>query len=196
MADVESVFSSDSKELESIFGMDDEKREKVAGIRHRIRMPDPAKENDSVTVRVLYYQKPDGTVQLYKTVKGEKFRSTAVFLNVEDVNMPGVQKDLSLSKTLYQSIDRELYNRGLKWEDLPGKVLTITADYWTSAPRNKRSATCMKCNGSGCDFCTVTGTGEDAGIKTGLNPPTRYDAVIRDDLSNVTKTKTEAVMEF
>ena len=122
--------------------------------------------------------------------RSEKFTNTAVFLNVEEVENPGIEKDLSLSKTLYQSIDRELNNAGLKWEDLPGRVLAIIADYWTGAPSNKRSNRCPRCNGKGCEFCTVTGNGQDAGTATGMAPPTRYDATLRTDVGNTGKVNT------
>jgi hypothetical protein len=94
-------------------------------------------------------------------------------------------------KTLYQCIDRELTARNLTIVDLPGKIMTITADYWTSAPIKKRAKECPECNGRGCSFCVVTGDGEDGGICTGLCPPTRYDAVIRDDLVNTRQCKEE-----
>jgi hypothetical protein len=178
----ENVFGSDADELNNLFGMTEDKRKKIAGIKTRAKMPDPAKKGDTLTVIVRYYKDKNGQVNYYKKVTGEKFKTPAIFLNVEELEAPGIEKDLQVPKTLYQSIDRELSNRGLTIVDLPGKAMSITADYWTSAPRNKRSMKCPKCNGAGCDFCVVSGTGQDAGVATGMCPPTRYDAVIRDDL--------------
>ena len=187
----ESDFGSSQEELDKIFDMNAEKREKIADIRGRIGMPNPDKPGDAVNVRVLYYKKGDEN-DLFKKVSGEKFTNTAVFLNVEEVEQPGIEKDLGLSKTLYQGIDRELTNRGLAWKDLPGKILTMTADYWTSAPIIKRgNRTCPKCSGAGCAFCTVSGNGDDAGSKTGYAPPTRYDAVIRDNMAGINQGKSE-----
>lgn len=178
----ENVFGSDVDELNTMFGMTEEKRQKIAGIKNRAKMPDPAKKGDILTVKALYYKDKNGKADYYKKVTGEKFKTPAIFINVEELDAPGIEKDLQVPKTLYQSIDRELSNRGFTFVDLPGKVMTITADYWTSAPRAKRSNQCPKCKGKGCDFCVVTGTGQDAGVATGLCPPTRYDAVFRDDI--------------
>jgi hypothetical protein len=178
----ENVFGSDAEELNTLFGMTEDKRAKIAGIKNRVKMPDPTKKGDTVTVVVRYYKTKDGKVNYYKKVTGAKFKTPAIFLNVEEVEAPGIEKDLQMPKTLFQSVDRELSNRGLTITDLPGKVMTITADYWTSAPRSKRSNPCPKCKGKGCDFCVVSGSGQDAGVATGLCPPTRYDAVFRDDI--------------
>jgi hypothetical protein len=157
----------------------------------RIRLPNPDIEEDSITVRVRYYKDKNGQVNYYKKVTGEKFKTPAIFLNAEEVGVPGIEKDLQVPKTLYQCIDRELTARNLTIVDLPGKIMTITADYWTSAPIKKRAKECPECNGRGCSFCVVTGDGEDGGICTGLCPPTRYDAVIRDDLVNTRQCKEE-----
>jgi hypothetical protein len=178
----ENVFGSDVNELNNLFGMTEDKRAKIAGIKGRVKMPDPAKKGDSITVIVHYYKDKNGQASYYKKVTGEKFKTPAIFLCVEELDAPGIEKDLQVPKTLYQCIDRELSNRGLTIVDLPGKAMSITADYWTSAPRAKRSMKCPKCKGAGCDFCVVSGTGIDAGIATGMCPPTRYDAVIREDL--------------
>jgi hypothetical protein len=151
----------------------------------RLYMPEPDIEGDSLTVRILYYKDKNGQDSYYKRVTGEKFKTPAIFMNVEEVGVPGIEKDLQIPKMLYQCIERELTARNLTIVDLPGKMMTITADYWTSAPIKKRSKECPKCNGRGCNFCVVTGDGQDAGIITGLRPPTRYDAVIRDDLVNI-----------
>ncbi len=175
-------YGSDADELDKLFDMTDEKRAKIAGIKKRVKMPDPEKKGDSRTVRVLYYKGNDGRTDYYKKVSGEKFKSPAIFLNVEELDAPGIEEDLQVPKTLYQSITRELSNRGLTIVDIPGKILSVTADYWTSAPRAKRSRQCFKCKGRGCEFCMVTGTGIDSGVSTGMCPPTRYDAVIREDL--------------
>lgn len=176
----ETQFGTDAKELEKIFEMTDEKREKIAGIKNRLEMPSPDKKGDSRTVRVLYYTDKDKKTTLFKKVSGPKIKNVAIFLNVEELEAPGVQRDMPVSKTLYQTIDRELVNRGLIWDELPGKILMITAGYWKSAPRSKRSKTCPQCRGQGCSFCTVEGAGEDAGVITGMSPPTRYDAQIRE----------------
>lgn len=175
-------YGSDADELNKLFDMTEDKRAKIAGIKKRVKMPDPEKKGDTRNVRVLYYKGADGKADYYKRVSGDKFKTPAIFLNVEELDAPGIEEDLQVPKTLYQCIDRELSNRGLTIVDLPGKILSVTADYWTSAPRAKRSKQCPKCRGKGCDFCTVTGTGTDAGVVTGMCPPTRYDAVIREDL--------------
>lgn len=174
-------YGSDVEDLDKLFDMDEEKKAKMAGIKNRIKMPNPDIKGDSITVRVLYYNQ-NGQAQAYKKVSGEKFKTPAIYLNVEEISAPGVQLDMQTPKTLYQSINRELFNRGLKFSDLPGKVMTVTAGYWFSAPAGKRSMPCPKCAGKGCDFCMVTGSGQDAGMQTGKRPPTRYDAVFRDDL--------------
>jgi len=194
MADTE--FGSSEQELDELFDMDEEKKLKIAGIKDRLKMPDPSISGDRVTCRVLYYQNPDGTTQWYKKVSGEKFTNTAVFLNVEDVEQPGIEKDLSVGKTLYQSLTREVTNRGMKMSELPGKVLIITAGYWTSAPKSKRSNVCPNCNGQGCAFCTVSGNGEDAGKSTGYAPPTRFDCVIKNDMNVGGKKKDGGALEF
>ncbi|MGA3168636.1 MAG: hypothetical protein ABSF14_21245 [Terriglobia bacterium] len=158
---------------------------------NRIQMPDPAIEGDSITVRILFYKNIDGKIDYFKKITGEKFKTPAIFLNIEEVGVPGVEKDMQVPKTLYQSIDKELTNRNLTFVDLPGRILTITADYWTDAPIKRRTKECPKCKGKGCKFCVVTGDGEDSGICTGLRPPTRYDAVFRDDLMNTIQCKEE-----
>jgi hypothetical protein len=189
----ENVYGSDIDELNSLFGMTEDKRAKIAGIKNRAKMPDPSKKGDVLTVVVRYYTDKSGKVDYYKKVTGEKFKTPAIFLNVEELDAPGLEKDMQVPKTLYQSIDRELSNRGLTIVDLPGKTMSITADYWTSAPRAKRSKQCPKCKGKGCDFCVVSGTGQDAGVATGMCPPTRYDAIIRDDLMSGKGTTGKAV---
>ncbi len=197
------VYGSDVKELDQMFGMNTEKLKKISTIKGKLKMPSPDIKGDKVDVRILYYRNNDNTTSIFKTIEGAGFRSRAVFLNVEEINAPGIEKDMPLSTSLYQSICRELYNRGLtnpdgsaNLDELPGKVLTITADYWFAAPTSKRSIDkkCVKCNGKGCEFCTVAGTGEDAGRQTGLQPPTVYTATIRDDL---TETPDEQeILEF
>lgn len=177
-------YGSDVEDLDKLFDMDEEKKAKMAGIKNRVKMPNPDVKGDSLTVRVLYYNQ-NGQAQAYKKVSGIEFKTPAIYLNVEEISAPGIQKDMQTPKTLYQSINRELFNRGLKFSDLPGKVMTVTADYWYSAPSGKRSKPCPKCAGRGCEFCTVTGSGVDAGIATGKRPPTRYDATFRDDLMGV-----------
>lgn len=174
-------YGSNVEDLDKLFDMDEEKKAKMAGIKNRVKMPNPDVKGDSLTVRVLYYNQ-NGQAQAYKKVSGAEFKTPAIYLNVEEISAPGIQKDMQTPKTLYQSINGELFNRGLKFGDLPGKVMTVTADYWYSAPSGKRSKLCPKCAGRGCDFCTVTGSGADAGIATGKRPPTRYDAAFRDDL--------------
>lgn len=178
---VENEYGSDVEDLDSLFEMDEAKKKKIAGIKNRVKMPNPDIKGDSITVRVLFYN-VNGQAEAYKKVSGDEFKTPAIFLNVEEISAPGIQKDMQTPKTLYQSITRELTNRSMKFTDLPGKVMSVTADYWYSAPSKKRSKTCPKCAGKGCDFCTVTGSGIDAGMATGKRPPTRYDAVFRDDL--------------
>lgn len=191
----ENEYGSNVEELDELFDMDEEKKKKMAGIKNRLKMPNPDVPGDTRTIRALYYQN-NGQTSAYKKVSGDKFKTPAIFLNVEEVNAPGIQKDMQCPKTLYQSITRELTNRGLKFKDLPGKVMTVTADYWTSAPKSKRSIVCPKCQGKGCDFCTVTGSGEDAGVMTGKRPPVRYDAIFRDDLMSTTATATKKAGQF
>jgi len=201
--EISTEYKSDIKEINELFGVDSEKLERISGIKRMARMPRPDVKGDKLVVRVLYYKKKDGGMEILKTVSGKGFRTTGVFLNVEEVDNPGVELDLRVSTSLWQGISRELYNRGevnpdgtVKIESLPGRVLIITADYWTAAPLSKRSPNrlCSKCGGVGCDHCTVTGTGPDAGLVTKLEPPTVYNVTFKDDAGIDTSEKT--IMEF
>lgn len=174
-------YGSSARDLEKIFDMTDEKRSKMAGIKRKLVMPDPEK-GDTKIVRVLYYRNKDNTVSPYKTVKGDSFKNEAVFLNVEELDKLGVEIDMPLSKTLYQDIDKELHNASKTFDDVVGCIFAISAQYWFSAPKVNRSRTCPKCNGKGCDFCTVKGNKPDAGTKTGMCPPTTYTATLRIDM--------------
>lgn len=149
-------------------------------------MPTP-EQKAGVTVRFLWSKDASRNPVLVEQVTNPKFKGdkkTAYFMAVEELDNPGVERRVGLSSSLYASLVRVTNNEEMRLEDIIGKVVTITANYWTSAPLAKRDKNrkCVKCLGKGCSFCTVTGTDEDAGRITGLQPPTVFDSTIRHDL--------------
>lgn len=178
-------------ELLKAFETTEDKIDKRIGIKDKIVLPTP--EEAPITVRLLWSQDDSNNPIAVMKKENPKFRGgTAFFMSAEYFDRPG-ERQLSLSKSLFGSIAAAAREKKLTLDDLPGKVGDISAQYYTSAPIalrkdpvTKRGKVCVKCKGTGCPFCTVTGQGQDAGIATGLQPPTVFNFRFRDDLMNVT----------
>lgn len=180
-------------ELKEAFETTDEKISKRIGIKDKIVLPTP--EEPSVTVRLLWSKDDNSNAIAVMRKENPKFRGgVAYFMSAEYFNQPG-ERQLSLSKSLFGSMAAAAKEKNLAFEDLMLKVGDITAQYFTSAPIALRKdpstglgRKCIKCHGAGCAFCTVSGSGQDAGVATGLQPPVVYNFRIRDDLMSVAGT--------
>ena len=180
-----------AEELMKAFGTDEERVAKRIGILDKVQMPVP--NGKPTTIRFLWSKDGNGQpVAILKktiTVKGEKkdiYTST-----VELYDVPGA-KQLTYSASLSGSVLASLKERNLSVDDLPGKVGDITAQWYTAAPKSHRKGVCPECNGKGCKACTVTGSGQDAGVATGMATPTVYNFRLRDDLMQAVKGGAES----
>lgn len=166
-------------ELESIF------KPSITGetIQDKFVMPEPG-DNGKV-IMFQYIQGKDGSLGIIDRVKNPKFKGeSADFMNVEELIPPnytssGIIKRMGLGESMKNAIKRMMNSRGWKPTDLPGKVVHITASYWSEAPMEKRSrdkngkyVVCKICNGSGCKTCG----------NTGIQSPVVFNCQARDDL--------------
>lgn len=196
-------------DLMTAFETTDEKIDKRSGIKAKIILPTP--EDKPVTVRLLWSKDDGGNPIAVETKLNDGFRGgKARFMTAEYYDTPG-ERQLGLNKSLFGSIAAAAgikpgmtpEQREKVFSDIIGKVGDISASYYTSAPKKNRidpttnrGKPCMKCNGAGCPFCTVTGKGTDAGMVTGLQPPTVYTFQLRNDLMNVVPSTGSASAQF
>ncbi|MDD3474415.1 MAG: hypothetical protein PHP08_00745 [Candidatus Dojkabacteria bacterium] len=203
MADNKSQKSGASiSDAMNAFGMDDENIEKRAGILDKIILPTP--EEPPVTVRLLWTKLDDGTPVAMSKVVNDMFKNKeGFFMTGEYYDRPGIRQ-LSLSNSLLGSIGAAAgikkgiteQERETRFNDMIGKVGDISASYYKAAPKTKRSRICTKCNGTGCSHCTISGSGEGAGIATGMEPPVVYKFTLRDDLMNAVSNTKSASSQF
>ncbi len=176
-----------AEELMRAFEATDESIERRIGIMDKLVMPSPG--GKAVTVRLLWSKDDSGQPIAVMRKENPKFRdNVAYFMTVELADVPG-EKQLSMSKSLMGSIFAAARDKGITLEEMIGKVGNITAQYFTAAPKSKRRGQCPECGGKGCKACTVTGSGQDAGVITGMRTPVVYNFRIRDDLNNVVSSK-------
>jgi hypothetical protein len=176
-------------DLLTAFETDESKIEKRMGIKDKVTMPVP--NGDNVSVRLLWSKDDAGQPIAVMRKENVAFRNgVAFFMTCELVDKVG-EKQISLSKSLFGSMAAAAKERNLAFEDLVLKAGDISAAWFTAAPRESRRGKCLTCGGVGCKACTVTGTGKDAGITTGLQTPVVYNFHLRDDLmSAVNKADT------
>lgn len=164
MVESERLAIKDSEELEKLFrGEGAEDEIKGGKISPKLTMPLPG--DSGIDVRILYIKNKDGTVAgVVDRVKNAKFNNPegeADFMNVELYQNPGIELRMGLSESLKASLRRMMNDEVPRWKvvELPGKVIHITASYWTNAPANKRgmSVVCRGCGGKGCKVCNNTG---------------------------------------
>lgn len=154
MADNKTVISK-AEDLEAIF-----KPEITEGsIDDKLVMPRPGDEGE--IVRILYAKSPDGTLGLINVVNNAKFKGgRGEFMSVEKFSNPGVPLQMGLGESLKTSIKRMCNTNGWKIADLPGKVIHITANWYSSS---EKGIYCNDCRGSGvlsgvkCKKCDGTG---------------------------------------
>lgn len=192
---------ADLKEVMDAFNMTDESVEKRIGIKDKIILPTP--EEKPITIRLLWSKDTEGKPVSILKVPNEKFdKGVAYFMAAEYYENPG-ERQLSLGVSLTGSMAAVVKERKFgSFDDLIGKIGDIRASYYFAAPKSLRmdrrrntGRLCSKCGGKGCTFCTVTGSGEDAGMVTGLQPPTVFSFVLRDDLMNVVGSGTKTSVE-
>lgn len=187
-----STIGANADELMKAFETSEEKIEKRIGIKDKLVMPVP--NGKPVTIRLLWSKDGEGKPVAVVKKTNPKFRGgEAYFITAELHDSPG-EKQISLSKSLFGSVMAAAKERGLTLEDMIGKVGDITAQYYSAAPRSQRRGQCPECHGKGCKACTVTGSGTDAGIATGLQTPTVYNFRLRDDLMQ--SVKSNAASQF
>lgn len=173
-------------ELMSAFETTEEQIEKRMGIRDKLTMPTP--NGNPVNIRLLWSKDDGGQPVAVMRKENPKFRGgVAYFMTAELLDHPG-EKQISLSKSLHGSMAAAAKERNLQFpEDIIGKVGSITAQWYTAAPRGQRKGVCSECHGKGCKACTVTGTGSDAGVATGLQTPTVYNFRLDEKLTSSVK---------
>lgn len=182
-------------ELKEAFDTTDEKIEKRIGIKEKIVMPVPG--GDPVTIRLLWSMDDGNKPVAVKKIENPKFTDgVGFFMTAELYSKPGAQKQVNLSKSLFGSIAAASKEKGIAFEEMIGKVGDISASYFTGAPKINRKLQCVQCHGKGCSHCTVSGTGTDAGITTGMEPPTVYNFTLRDDLMKAGSKGKEISSQF
>ena len=180
--------------LKNAFKMDDESIEKRIGILDKIVLPTP--EESPITVRILWSKDGSGKPSVLTKVINDKFKNKeGYFMTAEMYEHPGA-KQLSMSNSLAGSMAASCKERNISFDDIVGKIGDISASYFKAAPKAKRSKVCTKCGGSGCNHCIISGSGEGAGIATGMEPPTVYKFTFRDDLMNAAPKAGSASSQF
>lgn len=179
MVESERKIISDLNELDKIFKPD------LTGeqISDKFIMPIPG-DNGKV-VRLQYIIGKDGSLGVVDKVKNPKFKGTnqeADFMNVEELSPPdfasnGIIKRMGLGESMKNSLKRMMNTKVWKPTDLPGKVVHITATWWSAAPMDRRDpkVKCKQCNGAGCKTCG----------NMGIQPPAVFNCTARDDLMKV-----------
>lgn len=165
-------------ELEGLFEHDETRK----SIADKFIMPRPNDGGKAVTI--LHSKGLDGSLGVVSVVKNEKFTNSegqGIFMMVADVNQPEVEQQMGLSKSMFNSIDRLCNSEGWKLAELPGKIIHITANYYTAVG----AAKCNKCNGRGCAAC------ENTGNSTVFNVRARHDL-----MSPTRSTKKKVADEF
>lgn len=171
MVKSENKIVSSSAELDSIFEHDATRK----SIADKLVMPRPASDGKIITI--LHSKGDDGSLGLVKIVNNPKFRDgNGIFMTVEEYDHPGVELQMGLGKSLKQSLDRMCNTEGFPLDQLPGKIVHITANYYTTENAPK----CSKCNGRGCEACESTGYS------------TVFNVRLRKDLMNPTKVAKSA----
>lgn len=180
MAEKTKSVGVNASDLMKAFKTTDESIEARIGIKDKLQMPVP--NGKPATVRLLW-SKDDNQQPVFvvKKINPKFTNGEAFFMNAELYDTPG-EKQISLSASLTGSMMAAAKEAGIQFEDLVNKVGNITAQYFTAAPRSKRRGQCSECHGRGCKTCTVTGSGVDAGVTTGLQTPTVYNFRLRPDL--------------
>ena len=141
----ENIVVNSAEDLNKIFGHDETRK----SIADKFVMPRPG--DGGKAVRILYTKNSDNSLGVVSIVKNDKFKDgQGIFMNVADVEQPEIELQMSLSKSMFNSIDRMCNSEGWKLTDLPNKVIHITANWY---PKIK----CNQCNGLGCDKCDGTG---------------------------------------
>ena len=182
------------EELKSAFQMNDESIEKRIGILDKVVLPTP--DEAPLTIRLLWSKDGAGKPTAITKVINDKFKNKeGFFMTAELYERPG-PKQLSMSNSLAGSMAAAAKEINISFDDLIGKIGDVSASYFKAAPKAKRSKTCTKCAGKGCPHCTITGSGEGAGMPTGMEPPTVYKFTLRDDLNNVVGKAGSASSQF
>jgi len=146
MVESQKTVITNDADLEAIF-----KPEITGGtISDKLVMPRPG--DGGKTIRFLYTKGPNQELGVVNVVTNDKFKNggKGFFMNVEEIDQPGIELQMGLGESLLNSIKRMCNSNGWKISDLPGKTAMITANYYDKIK-------CSKCNGAGCIACEKTG---------------------------------------
>lgn len=149
-------------------------------ISDKFVMPRP---NDGGKIVTIKWSKDNkGELCPMKVVKNSKFRDgNGVFMIVSEIEHPDVELQMGVGESIKSSIKRMLNEEKWNINDLPGKVVHITANYYTAEGAPK----CSKCSGKGCVAC------ENTGNSTVFNMKARGDI-----MSPTSQTKKKVADEF
>lgn len=176
MAKSENKVISSEEDLEKLF-----KPEITGGyIADKLVMPRPG--DGGKALLILNSKDDDGTLGPIKNVKNSKFRDgNGLFMAVAEYDHPEIELQMGLGESLKNSIKRMCNSEGWKLVELPGKIVHITANYYTAVG----AAKCNKCGGKGCAAC------ENTGNSTVFNIRARHDL-----MSPTGSTKKKVADEF
>lgn len=176
MAKSDRTIVSSVEDLEKIF-----KPEITGGyIADRITMPRPG--DGGKAVLILHSKGEDGQLGVVHIVRNEKMKTgEASFMSVAEYDHPEVEMQMGLGESLKNSIKRMCNSEGWKISDLPGKIVHITANYYTG----EKAPKCSQCHGIGCAAC------ENTGNSTVFNVRARHDL-----MSPTGSTKKKVADEF
>ncbi len=139
---------SSLSELNELF-KHDESRKVIMG---KLVMPRPG--DGGKTLLILNSQGDDGTVGPVKVVKNSKFKDgNGIFMTVAEHKHLETSLQMGLGKSLFNAFDRMCNTEGFTLADLPGKIVQLTANYYTAPDAPK----CSNCMGRGCNKCEGTG---------------------------------------
>ncbi len=143
---------TDEAELEKMFNPE----QKITGgyIADKFVTPMP---NDGGKAIIFKYSKDDdGTLCILKNVKNPAFDSgEAEIMTISEYEHPEAEYQIGASKSIKNAVKRMCTAEGWKFNELPGKVAQITANWY---PAKKCSGVDKKigCTGKNCPKCLGT----------------------------------------
>lgn len=167
MAKGETKIASTLEDIEKVLDV----KTKITGgyILDKFIKPRP-NDVEGKVVMILQTKDDDGKLGPIKIVKNPSFKTNeAAFMTVAEINHPDIELQLGMGKSDLNAMTRMLNSEGWTLEDLPGKTVRITANYYTKVGAPK----CSKCNGKGCAACENTGYSTVFNWKAVKNSPTK-----------------------
>jgi len=147
-------------------------------ISDKFIMPRP--NDGGKVVRILWSKDNKGELCPMKVVKNSKFKDgNGVFMTVAEIDQPEVELQMGVGESIKNAVKRMLNSEGWNINDLPDKIVHITANYYTS----ERAAKCSKCHGKGCVACENTGYSTVFNMKArrDLMSPTKQTKKVADE---------------